>query len=125
VKAIKICTRLKNLEYDIPKSKLYDEIKDLSIKYNETNDKYELLSLEYKELMNKFENELHAIKKEDNVEDYENLLQEQFETMRISFIAKIEDLETQLNTIKIESRKKNLFLGRRTSRKQKTKRYFP
>jgi hypothetical protein len=82
-------------------------LKELSDKYYELVDKYALLSTENNELKRKIEFlNKNALKKEPDFESYEQLLQEQFDIMKTAFVTKVEDLNSELNTQKIDSRKK-------------------
>jgi hypothetical protein len=49
---------------DTTKSKLYEDLKDVSLKYGEIYDKYDLLKIEYEELKKKFEHLSRTSKKE-------------------------------------------------------------
>lgn len=61
---------------------------------------------ENEELKEKLNYVNHKIKKTSDFEAYEELLQEQFDNMKKAFMEKIEDMNTEMNKTKVDSRKK-------------------
>ena len=83
-------------------SKLDNEIKDLTIKYNKVREENNNLKLEN----NDFKKKLSVLQgKNFDPESYEAVLLEQFETMKAAFVKKVDALTTELNENKSNSRK--------------------
>ena len=90
----------KKLENDLI-SKYNKEIKDIEDKYNKLESLYKVIVLEKKNLE---KNILYLKGKYYDPDSYEAVLKEQFETMRSSFMAKIDELNEELSDIKRNSR---------------------
>ena len=78
-----------------------DEVKNLENKLKSLQAKYDMILLE-KESLKK--NIIYLKGKKYDPDSYEEVLKEQFETMRNAFIQKIDDLNEELNDIKRNSR---------------------
>ena len=82
-------------------SKVSEEIKEIKTKFDKLEENYNVINEERKSLK-KF---VEKTKKTDyDPDSYEEVLKEQFETMKISFLKKIESLDEELNNVKHESR---------------------
>ena len=94
---------LNNFENEIKKSrgefcnKIIEEIKEIKTKFDKLEQNYNVINEERK-----------SLKKNTKYDpdSYEEVLREQFETMKNSFLKKIEVLEEELNNVKHESRLK-------------------
>ena len=100
---------LANFESDLKKSrsefcdKLNEEIKEIKTKYNKLEENYNVINEERKTL----KKEIDKIRKGGFDQDsYEAVLRDQFETMKRSFIEKLDNLNEELNNVKQESRVK-------------------
>ena len=100
---------LEKFEIDLKKSrsefctKINEEIKEIKTKYNKLEDNYNVINEERKSL----KKEIDKIKKGGFDQDsYEAVLREQFETMKRSFMEKLDNLNEELNNVKQESRVK-------------------
>ena len=100
---------LANFESDLKKSrsefcdKLNEEIKEIKTKYNKLEENYNVINEERKTL----KKEMDKIRKGGFDQDsYEAVLRDQFETMKRSFIEKLDNLNEELNNVKQESRLK-------------------
>ena len=100
---------LANFESDLKKSrsefcdKLNEEIKEIKTKYNKLEENYNVINEERKSL----KKEIDKIRKGGFDQDsYEAVLRDQFETMKRSFIEKLDNLNEELNNVKQESRLK-------------------
>ena len=100
---------LANFESDLKKSrsefcdKLNEEIKEIKTKYNKLEENYNVINEERKTL----KKEIDKIRKGGFDQDsYEAVLRDQFETMKRSFIEKLDNLNEELNNVKQESRLK-------------------
>ncbi len=83
-------------------SKLDNEIKDLTIKFNKLREENNNLKLENSD----FKKKLSALQgKNFDPESYEAVLLEQFETMKAAFVKKVDALTTELNENKSNSRR--------------------
>jgi len=98
-------TSIKGMDEKL-KNQLYEDVKDLSKKNNDLNEKYYMLLNEHNELKKSFEKLSKGIKKGIDFENYEVILHEQFTNMKKSFTKKIEDLNQDLTDMKIDSRRK-------------------
>ena len=84
-------------------SKINEEIKDIKIKYEKLEENYNVINEERKSL----KKEMDKMRKEGFDQDsYEAVLRDQFETMKKSFMIKLENLNEELNNVKQESRLK-------------------
>ena len=100
---------LANFESDLKKSrsefcdKLNEEIKEIKTKYNKLEENYNVINEERKTL----KKEIDKIRKGGFDQDsYEAVLRDQFETMKRSFIEKLDNLNEELNNVKQESKLK-------------------
>ena len=100
---------LSNFESDTKKSrqefceKINEEIKEIKIKYNKLEDNYNVINDERKTL----KKEVDKMRKGGFDQDsYEAVLRDQFETMKKSFMEKLDNLNEELNNVKQESRLK-------------------
>ena len=100
---------LANFESDLKKSrsefcdKLNEEIKEIKTKYNKLEENYNVINEERKTL----KKEIDKIRKGGFDQDsYEAVLRDQFETMKRTFIEKLDNLNEELNNVKQESRLK-------------------
>ena len=100
---------LAEFESDLKKSrsefcdKLNEEIKEIKTKYDKLEENYNVINEERKTLRK----EMDKIRKGGFDQDsYEAVLRDQFETMKRSFIEKLDNLNEELNNVKQESRVK-------------------
>ena len=100
---------LANFEADLKKSrqefctKINEEIKEIKTKYNKLEENYNVINEERKSL----KKEIDKVKKGGFDQDsYEAVLRDQFETMKRSFMEKLDSLNEELNNVKQESRLK-------------------
>ena len=100
---------LANFESDLKKSrqefctKINEEIKEIKTKYDKLEENYNVINEERKSL----KKEIDKVKKGGFDQDsYEAVLRDQFETMKRSFIEKLDSLNEELNNVKQESRLK-------------------
>ena len=100
---------LSNFESDTKKSrqefceKINEEIKEIKTKYNKLEDNYNVINDERKTL----KKEVDKMRKGGFDQDsYEAVLRDQFETMKKSFMEKLDNLNEELNNVKQESRLK-------------------
>ena len=100
---------LAEFESDLKKSrsefcdKLNEEIKEIKTKYDKLEENYNVINEERKTL----KKEMDKIRKGGFDQDsYEAVLRDQFETMKRSFIEKLDSLNEELNNVKQESRVK-------------------
>ena len=100
---------LANFESDLKKSrsefcdKLNEEIKEIKTKYNKLEENFNVINEERKSL----KKEMDKVKKGGFDQDsYEAVLRDQFETMKTSFMEKLDNLNEELNNVKQESRLK-------------------
>ena len=82
--------------------KLDKEIKDLTSKINKLTEENNILKLDNEDMKKK----LDIINKEFNEESYEQVLLEQFETMKSAFVKRIDELTSKLNNIEYDTRRK-------------------
>ena len=92
--------QLKKIGNDLM-NKNKDEIKDLENRLKNLQSKYDMIVLENENLKR---NIIYLKGKKYDPDSYEAVLKEQFETMRKAFVAKIDDLNEELNDIKRNSR---------------------
>ena len=84
-------------------SKINEETKDIKIKYEKLEENYNVINEERKSLRK----EMDKMRKGGFDQDsYEAVLRDQFETMKKSFMIKLENLNEELNNVKQESRLK-------------------
>ena len=82
-------------------SKIIEEIKDIKTKYEKLEENYNVINEERKSL----KKEVDKMRKGGFDQDsYEAVLRDQFETMKKSFMIKLENLNEELNNVKQESR---------------------
>ena len=82
-------------------SKISEEIKDIKTKYEKLEENYNVINEERKSL----KKEVDKMRKGGFDQDsYEAVLRDQFETMKKSFMIKLENLNEELNNVKQESR---------------------
>ena len=82
-------------------SKINEEIKDIKTKYEKLEENYNVINEERKSL----KKEVDKMRKGGFDQDsYEAVLRDQFETMKKSFMIKMENLNEELNNVKQESR---------------------
>ena len=100
---------LENFENETKKSrgefcnKINEEIKEIKTKFDKLEQNYNVINEERKSL----KKNIDKLKKtEYDPDSYEEVLREQFETMKNSFLKKIEGLDEELNNVKQESRLK-------------------
>ena len=100
---------LANFESDLKKSrqefctKINEEIKEIKTKYDKLEENYNVINEERKSL----KKEIDKVKKGGFDQDsYEAVLRDQFETMKRSFMEKLDSLNEELNNVKQESRLK-------------------
>ena len=93
-------TQLKKIGNDLM-NKNKDEVKNLENKLKSLQAKYDMILLERESLK---KNIIYLKGKKYDPDSYEEVLKEQFETMRNAFIQKIDDLNEELNDIKRNSR---------------------
>ena len=100
---------LENFEKETKKSrgefcnKINEEIKEIKTKFNKLEENYNVINEERKSL----KKNIDKLKKTNyDPDSYEEVLKEQFETMKNSFLRKIETLDEELNNVKQESRLK-------------------
>ena len=100
---------LANFESDLKKSrqefctKINEEIKEIKTKYDKLEENYNIINEERKSL----KKEIDKVKKGGFDQDsYEAVLRDQFETMKRSFMEKLDNLNEELNNVKQESRLK-------------------
>ena len=84
-------------------SKISEEIKEIKTKFDKLEENYKVINEERKSLKQFVDK---AKKTSYDPDSYEEVLKEQFETMKISFLKKIELLDEELNNVKHESRVK-------------------
>ena len=100
---------LSNFESELKKSreefclKINEEIKEIKTKYNKLEDNYNIINDERKTLKKEFDKMSKGGFDQDS---YEAVLRDQFETMKKSFMEKLENLNEELNNVKQESRLK-------------------
>ena len=100
---------LSNFESELKKSreefclKINEEIKEIKTKYNKLEDNYNVINDERKTLKKEFDKMSKGGFDQDS---YEAVLRDQFETMKKSFMEKLENLNEELNNVKQESRLK-------------------
>ena len=100
---------LTSFEADLKKSrsefcnKINEEIKEIKTKYNKLEENYNVMNEERKSLKKEFDKVRKGGFDQDS---YEAVLREQFETMKRSFIEKLDNLNEELNNVKQESRLK-------------------
>ena len=82
--------------------KLDKEIKDLTSKINKLTEENNILKLDNEDMKKK----LDVINKEFNEESYEQVLLQQFETMKSAFVKRIDELTSKLNNIEYDTRRK-------------------
>ena len=92
--------QLKKLGNDLM-NKNKDELRDLENKLKNLESKYEMIVLERESLK---KNIIYLKGKKYDPDSYEEVLKEQFETMRNAFTQKIDDLNEELNDVKRDSR---------------------
>ena len=92
--------QLKKIGNDLM-NKNKDEIRDLENRLKSLQSKYDMIVLENENLKR---NIIYLKGKKYDPDSYEAVLKEQFETMRNAFVAKIDDLNEELNDIKRNSR---------------------
>jgi chromosome segregation ATPase len=92
--------QLKKLGNDLM-NKNKDELRDLENKLKNLESKYEMIVLERENLK---KNIIYLKGKKYDPDSYEEVLKEQFETMRNAFTQKIDDLNEELNDVKRDSR---------------------
>ena len=78
------------------------EIKDLTSKINKLTEENNILKLDNEDMKKK----LDVINKEFNEESYEQVLLQQFETMKSAFVKRIDELTSKLNNIEYDTRRK-------------------
>ena len=78
-----------------------EKLKDLENKYKSLQSKYDMIIIERENLK---KNILYLKGKKYNPDSYEEVLKEQFETMRRAFVNKIDELNEELTDIKRDSR---------------------
>ena len=93
-------TQLKKIGNDLM-NKNKDEVKNLENKLKSLQAKYDMILLERESLK---KNIIYLKGKKYDPDSYEEVLKEQFETMRNAFIQKIDDLNEELSDIKRNSR---------------------
>ena len=100
---------LTDFETDLKKSregfcsKLNEEIKDIKIKFEKLEENFNVINEERKSL----KKEVDKMRKGGfDPDSYEAVLRDQFETMKKSFMIKLEKLNEELNNVKQESRVK-------------------
>jgi chromosome segregation ATPase len=93
-------TQLKKIGNDLA-NKNKDEVKNLENKLKSLQAKYDMILLERESLK---KNIIYLKGKKYDPDSYEEVLKEQFETMRNAFIQKIDDLNEELTDIKRNSR---------------------
>ena len=100
---------LANFETELKKSrsefcsKINEEIKEIKNKFDKLEENYKVINDERKSL----KKEVDKMRKGGFDQDsYEAVLREQFETMKKSFMEKLENLNEELNNVKQESRVK-------------------
>ena len=84
-------------------NKISEEIKEIKTKFDKLEENYKVINEERKSLKQFVDK---AKKTNYDPDSYEEVLKEQFETMKISFLKKIELLDEELNNVKHESRVK-------------------
>jgi chromosome segregation ATPase len=100
---------LSDFESDLKKSregfcsKLKDEVKDIKIKFEKLEQNFNVINEERKSLKKEVD-KMH--KGGFDPDSYEAVLRDQFETMKKSFMIKLENLNEELNNVKQESRVK-------------------
>ena len=100
---------LENFENQTKKSrgefcnKINEEIKEIKTKYNKLEENYNVINEERKSLKKNIDKLKYTKYDPDS---YEEVLKEQFDTMKNSFLKKIELLDGELNNVKQESRVK-------------------
>ena len=100
---------LENFENETKKTrgefcnKINEEIKEIKTKFDKLEENYNVINEERKSL----KKNIDKFKKGDyDPDSYEEVLREQFETMKNAFLKKIEVLDEELNNVKQESRLK-------------------
>ena len=78
-----------------------EKLKDLENKYKSLQSKYDMIIIERENLK---KNILYLKGKKYDPDSYEEVLKEQFETMRRAFVNKIDELNEELTDIKRDSR---------------------
>ena len=100
---------LENFENETKKSrdefcnKINEEIKELKTKFNKLEENYNVINEERKSLKQNIDK---IRNKGYDPDSYEEVLREQFDTMKNAFLKKIELLDEELNDVKQESRVK-------------------
>jgi hypothetical protein len=100
---------LENFENETKKSrtefcnKINEEIKELKTKFNKLEENYNVINEERKSLKQNIDK---IRNKSYDPDSYEEVLREQFDTMKNAFLKKIELLDEELNDVKQESRVK-------------------
>ena len=100
---------LQNFESETKKSraefcnKINEEIKDIKTKFNKLEENYNVINEERKSLKQNIDK---IRNKSYDPDSYEEVLREQFDTMKNAFLKKIELLDEELNDVKQESRVK-------------------
>ena len=98
---------LQNFENESKKSReefcknINEEIKEIKIKFNKLEENYNVINEERKSLKQNIDK---LRNKSYDPDSYEEVLREQFDTMKKAFLKKIELLDEELNDVKQESR---------------------
>ena len=83
--------------------KIDKEIRELTLKVNELKEEVNILKLDNDDMKKKLETTQN---KNFDPDSYEQVLLQQFETMKSAFTKKVEELTQQLNTIQFDARKR-------------------